>query len=138
MPVTPASPQNRAYSDHPYAASVPTETRVSIVVAPWRALTQAARWNGSAPQTTTGDASVSESHCQLSNCQAGTIASRITGMLSSAETTSRSRNGSVGAESGAGASEDGTAAPYPADSTAATRSSVLTDAGNSTRAVSVA
>ena len=42
----------------------PTETRVSMVVAPWRRLVHAARWNGHAPHTTTGAARVSESHCQ--------------------------------------------------------------------------
>ena len=34
MPGMPAVPQNSATSDHPNAASTPTETRVSIVVAP--------------------------------------------------------------------------------------------------------
>jgi hypothetical protein len=38
-----------------------------MVVAPWRALVNAARWNGSAPQTTTGEAKVRDNHCQLSN-----------------------------------------------------------------------
>ena len=33
---SPASPKNKAYSDHPNAASVPTEISVSIVAAPWR------------------------------------------------------------------------------------------------------
>ena len=35
-----------------------------MVDVPWRRLTQAARWKGQAPHTTTGAASVSESHCQ--------------------------------------------------------------------------
>jgi Cu+-exporting ATPase len=47
--------------------ATPTETKVSMVAAPCRALVTAARWNGSAPQTTTGEASVRASHCQLSN-----------------------------------------------------------------------
>jgi hypothetical protein len=34
IPTMPASPMNRAYSDHPNAASVPTEISVSIVAAP--------------------------------------------------------------------------------------------------------
>ena len=51
------------------------EISVSIVAAPWRRLVQAARWNGQAPHTTTGAARVSDSHCQLSNCSGGTIAS---------------------------------------------------------------
>ena len=52
---------------------MPTEMRVSMVAARWRRLTQAARWNGKAPHTTTGEARVSDSHCQLSNCRAGTM-----------------------------------------------------------------
>ncbi len=64
MPGSPAVPRNSAHSDQPNAASTPTDTSVSIVVAPWRRLVQAARWKGSAPQTTTGAASASEAHCQ--------------------------------------------------------------------------
>ena len=64
MPGCPAVPKNRAYSDQPNAARVPSETRVSMVAAPCRRLAQAARWNGQAPQTTTGAARVSDSHCQ--------------------------------------------------------------------------
>lgn len=63
-----------------------------MVAAPCRAFVYAARWNGSPPQTTTGAASVSTSHCQLSNWSAGTIDSRTTGAASSAETTRRSRS----------------------------------------------
>ena len=33
---------------------MPTETSVSIVAAPWRRFIHAARWNGQAPQVTTG------------------------------------------------------------------------------------
>ena len=79
MPGMPAVPKNSAYSDQPNAASVPTETSVSMVAAPCRRFVQAARWNGQAPQMTTGAASVSESHCQYSNCRAGTIAIAMTG-----------------------------------------------------------
>ena len=64
MPGSPAVPRNSAHSDQPKAASTPTETRVSMVVAPWRRLVHAARWKGSAPHTTTGAASASEAHCQ--------------------------------------------------------------------------
>ena len=64
MPGSPAVPRNSAYSDQPKAARVPSETRVSMVAAPCRRLVQAARWNGAPPQTTTGAASVSDSHCQ--------------------------------------------------------------------------
>ena len=64
MPGMPAVPKNSAYSDQPNAASVPSEIRVSMVAVPCRRLVQAARWNGHAPQTTTGAARVSDSHCQ--------------------------------------------------------------------------
>ena len=61
---------------------MPSEISVSIVAVPWRRLVQAARWNGQAPQTTTGAARVSDSHCQLVNCSAGIIAIAITGTVS--------------------------------------------------------
>ncbi len=64
MPGSPAPPRKSAYNDHRKAASTPTEMRVSIVAAPCRRLVQAARWKGSAPQTTTGAARVREAHCQ--------------------------------------------------------------------------
>src|SRR3954452_5739580 len=54
MPVIPASPRKSAYIDHANAVSTPRLTSVSIVAAPWRRFTQAARWNGHAPQITTG------------------------------------------------------------------------------------
>ncbi|KMO67169.1 hypothetical protein MCHLDSM_06418 [Mycolicibacterium chlorophenolicum] len=43
---------------------MPTEISVSIVAAPCLRFVHAAAWNGNAPQTTTGAASVSDSHCQ--------------------------------------------------------------------------
>ncbi|CAM5270879.1 hypothetical protein SALBM135S_06589 [Streptomyces alboniger] len=92
IPGIPASPRNSAHSDQPKAASVPTDTSVSMVAAPCRRLVNAARWKGRPPQTTTGAARVSESHCQESNCRAGTIASSTTGRESSAETTRRCRS----------------------------------------------
>ena len=48
-----------------------------MVAAPWRRLSQVARWNGHAPHVTTGAASTSESHCQLRNCRAGTMAMAV-------------------------------------------------------------
>ena len=65
--------------------------RVSIVAAPWRALTQAARWNGQAPQTATGAARVRASHCQFVNCSAGIIDISATGVVSATEISSRRR-----------------------------------------------
>ena len=64
IPGSPALPKSSAHSDQANAASTPIETRVSIVAAPWRRFAHAARWNGQAPQTTTGAARVSEIHCQ--------------------------------------------------------------------------
>ncbi len=64
IPGTPAVPKNSAYNDHTRAAEVPMEIRVSMVAAPCFRFAQAARWNGSAPHTTTGAVNVSDSHCQ--------------------------------------------------------------------------
>ena len=95
----PASPKTSAYSDHSQAASTPSEISVSIVAVPWRRLAHAARWNGHAPQMTTGVARFSASHCQLSNCSAGIIETSSTGSESSAETISRKRSGAVSSTS---------------------------------------
>ena len=85
-----------ALNEKSKAANVPTEMSVSIVVAPCRRLTHAARWNGQAPQTTTGAARTSESHCQNVNCSAGTIAMATTGTVRAVEMRSRSRRARVG------------------------------------------
>src|SRR5699024_7174214 len=111
MPGVPAVPRNRAYSDQPNAARVPMEMRVSMVAAPWRRFVQVARWNGQAPQTTTGAARVRESHCQQVNCSGGIMASRIAGMDSAALISVRRPNAwssaalacSMGSSAGAGA-----------------------------------
>jgi hypothetical protein len=107
MPGSPAVPRKSAYSDQPKAARVPSETRVSIVAAPCRRFVQAARWNGAPPHTTTGAASVRDSHCQKSNCSAGTIAIATTGTLSAVETSSRRRSDRAGSSAGAGSSARG-------------------------------
>ena len=99
MPVTPASPKKRAYSDQANAASVPMEMSVSMVAAPWRRFVHAARWNGNAPHTTTGAARVRANHCQLSNCSAGIIDIATTGSASAAEIASRFRSSSVSSAS---------------------------------------
>ena len=62
-----------------------------MVAAPCRALTAAARWNGQAPQVTTGVASASDTHCHAGKWAAGTIASTITGTASASDATSRRR-----------------------------------------------
>ena len=62
------------------------------MAAPCRRLDHAARWNGSAPHTATGAASVSDAHCHEVNCSAGTIAMATTGTASVRHTSSRVRN----------------------------------------------
>ncbi|SFB05798.1 hypothetical protein SAMN05216266_10499 [Amycolatopsis marina] len=64
IPGTPALPNSSAYSDQRNAAVVPIDTSVSMVAAPCRRFASAALWNGHAPHTSTGAASVSEIHCQ--------------------------------------------------------------------------
>ena len=76
---------------------------MSIVVAPCRRLTHAARWKGQPPHTTTGAARVSESHCQYSTWSAGTIAIATTGTVSSVETSNRWSSGSAARSASAGA-----------------------------------
>ena len=111
MPGIPASPRNRAYSDHAKAASTPIEISVSIVAVACLRFAHAARWNGQAPHTTTGAASVSDSHCQLSNCSGGIIAIASTGSISASETSSRCRRSAVSSRSSAAAgSDDGSVA----------------------------
>src|ERR1019366_2818761 len=94
-PARPAAPKNSTYSDHRYATVTPTDTSVSMVAAPCRALTTAARWNGHAPHTATGEASASDAHCQFRNCRGEIIASATTGMASASDTSSRFRNTDV-------------------------------------------
>ena len=112
MPGSPAVPQNSAYSDQANAAIVPIETRVSIVAAPWRRLAHAARWNGSAPQTRTGAASVRDNHCQFVNCTAGIIAMAMTGAERTALTINRVRSAWTWASSATAAGS--AASPVPA------------------------
>ncbi|MEY9214856.1 hypothetical protein ABH917_004302 [Thermobifida halotolerans] len=77
------------------------------------------------------------------NCSAGTIAMAMTGIDSTALTTSRVRSASTGS-AGRGSSllsafgGSGRAAVYPAFSTVAIRSSAVTPPPNSTDAFSVA
>ncbi len=111
MSFIPASPKNSAYSDHSHAASVPSETSVSIVAAPCLRLSQAALWNGHAPHSTTGVTSCSDSHWKLSNCSAGIIASSSAGTDRSAATIARRRSDAVSSSgSAATGSLDGSTA----------------------------
>ena len=105
IPGMPASRKKRATSDQPRAASVPSEISVSIVAAPWRRFCQAALWKGQPPQSTTGVASCSASHCQFSNCSGSIIESSRTGSESAAAKIRRRRRSAVGsAASGSSAS----------------------------------
>ena len=79
----------------------PIDTRVSIVLAPCRALTAAARWNGQPHTHTTTLASASDTHCQVGNCHAGTIENAITGTPSAAARTTLSRSSPASSTSGA-------------------------------------
>src|ERR1700682_785260 len=99
-------PDNNAYIDQPSAASVPIEISVSIVAAPCRRFDHAARWNGHAPQATTGTVRANESQCQYANCSAGTIAIATTGTVSANEINNRRLNGSPGFSSAAVAASD--------------------------------
>ncbi len=82
---------------------MPREISVSIVAVAWRRFAHAARWNGRAPQTTTGAANVSDSHCQPSNWARETMARTTTGTASTVDTTSRARSeASSGSSSGDG------------------------------------
>src|ERR1044072_5765589 len=107
MPGVPAVPRNNAYSDHANAASVPMEISVSMVAAPWRGLSHAARWNGSAPHTTTGAASARHAHCQYSNCSHDDIDIATTGTDSTRLTSSRVRSAASSRASGLGARQLG-------------------------------
>ena len=66
-------PSASATTDHAQAASVPIEISVSIVAAPWRAFSSAARWNGRPAQRTTGVASANDSHSQPGNWSGGSM-----------------------------------------------------------------
>jgi hypothetical protein len=91
--------------DQPKAAIVPIEMSVSMVAVPCRRLAHAAWWNGQAPHTTTGAASVSDSHCQLVNWRAGIIAMAITGTVSTSEINSRCRSAAAGSPASESASD---------------------------------
>ena len=85
---------------------------MSIVAAPCLRFAHAALWNGHAPHSTTGVARFSASHCQLSNCSAGTIDMSSTGNDSSADRITRLRSCVVAPRSAASpaasaASDDG-------------------------------
>ena len=122
MPGIPASPRNSAYSDHSHAASTPTETSVSIVAAPCLRFAQAAVWNGQAPQSTTGVASVERQPLPVRRTGArGPSTAAAPAATAAAETISRRRSGAVGSSASSGSavrSAAGSVALYPTASTA--------------------
>ena len=72
----------------------PSETSVSMVEAPWRAFSAAARWNGHAAQATTGVVSTSSSQGAAPPSASpigGTMAISSTGTVSASETSARWR-----------------------------------------------
>ena len=83
------SPAESTTTDHVQAESVPRETSVSIVAAPWRALRNAARWNSKPLQKTAGVASTSETHSQPAKRAGGAIASTTSGIASPIATSRR-------------------------------------------------
>ena len=91
MPDDPAPRNTSATTDQSQAATVPSDTSVSIVTAPWRRLMSVARWNGQPAQKMTGVASTSAIHCQPSIMSAGTIETRTTGTERTAATIRRGR-----------------------------------------------
>ena len=87
---------------------VPSETSVSIVVAPWRRFTRVARWNGHADQRMIGVESAKATHCQPANCSAGTIEIASTGTPSTTATTRRGVRSRSSSASGSSGSTSGT------------------------------
>ena len=81
-----------------------------MVALPCRRLSNVARWKGQAAQPTTGSVSAKQIHCHQSNCHAGTIASTITGTLSTAEMINRRRS-ARSSWSGSRVSSAGSTAP---------------------------
>lgn len=73
IPSSPAPPKSRAHQLHSEEAMTPRETRVSIVVEPWRPAAKAALWNGHAPQVVTGIEARATTHCHPLNCRGGAI-----------------------------------------------------------------
>ena len=87
-----ALPHTNAHTDQPIAAMMPREMSVSIVVVRWRAFIAAARWNGPADHTTTGNENASAHHFHPSNCSAENIDIATTGIPATSDTVSRVRS----------------------------------------------
>ncbi|MPM75464.1 hypothetical protein SDC9_122457 [bioreactor metagenome] len=130
-------------TDQLNAARTPRETSVSMLVEPCRRLRQAALWNGSAAQKTTGSDSATSSHSQPGNrirgVRASTIATSPSGTVRNAATISRLRSIRTRSSAAVDSSPSRTsAAPYPAFSTVAIASSARAGSRPVTTARSVA
>ena len=135
-------PSSTDATDQVNALRMPSDTRVSIDVAPCRRLRQAARWNGHAHHPTTGSEQTTSTHSQPGNriCgdRASTIAKSPSGTVSSAATSSRSH--SIRTRSPCPPDSPSTTgdAPYPAASTTPTASAAFSGGSPRTMARSVA
>ena len=104
-----AAPRNTsATTDHRYAAMVPSETSVSMVVAPWRRFTRVARWKGQADHRMIGVESAKATHSHPENCSPGTIEIARTGTPSTTATTRRGVRSRSSSASGSSGSTSGT------------------------------
>ncbi len=87
---------------------MPSETSVSMVVAPWRRFTRVARWKGHADHRMIGVDSAKATHSQPVNCSPGTIEIAITGIPSSTATSRRGFRSRSSSASGSSGSTSGT------------------------------
>jgi hypothetical protein len=102
------SSRTSATTDHVHAAMVPTDTNVSIVTVPWRALDNDELWNIQPAHHTTGVANASAHHSQPPNCSALIIDTRSSGTVRTAAGTSRRRTYRAASASGSSAATSGT------------------------------
>ena len=79
------------------------EMSVSIVAVRWRSPRQASRWNGHAPQSTTGVARKSATSSQPANCSGPIMERARTGTASTVEIRRRMRRPRASPASGRGA-----------------------------------
>ena len=76
-------------ADQVHAAPVPIDTRVSMVVDPWRRFRSATRWNGHPTHQTTGVVRAATTHSHPPKCSEGTIEISMAGTESTVAATSR-------------------------------------------------
>ena len=144
-PIAPAPPHRRAHALQPIDATIPSATRVSIVVDPCRPALHAAVRKGHPHQKATGTESAPTAHCHPENCQPGIIDNATIGVERTRATQKRRRRSATRALAARAAASSAPlaaslawtvrspasftvilrkmAALYPAFSTAPTRSS---------------